>query len=56
MPGPLAAHPVSTTNRQLTPEEQVAAGVTTETIRPCSGIKRIDDIIEDIEQALAAAR
>ena len=52
----LAAHPASTTHRQLTPEEQVAAGVTPETIRLCIGIEHIDDIIEDIEQAMAAAR
>ncbi len=52
----LAAHPASTTHRQLTPEEQAAAGVTPETIRLCIGIEHIDDIIEDLEQALAAAR
>ncbi len=52
----LAAHPASTTHRQLTPEEQVTAGVTPETIRLCIGIEHIDDIIEDLEQALAAAR
>jgi len=52
----LAAHPASTTHRQLTPEEQVAAGVTPETIRLCVGIEHIEDIMEDIEQALAAAR
>ena len=52
----LAAHPASTTRRQLTPEEQVAAGVTPEMIRLCVGIEHINDIIEDIEQALAAAR
>ncbi|MCY4537432.1 MAG: aminotransferase class I/II-fold pyridoxal phosphate-dependent enzyme [Chloroflexi bacterium] len=52
----LAAHPASTTHRQLTPEEQEAAGVTPETIRLCIGIEHIDDIIEDIDQALAAAR
>ena len=51
----LAAHPASTTHRQLTPEEQEAAGVTPETIRLCIGIEHIDDIIEDIDQALAAA-
>ena len=51
----LAAHPASTTHRQLTPEEQLAAGVTPETIRLCIGIEHIDDIIEDIDQALAAA-
>ena len=51
----LAAHPASTTHRQLTPEEQLAAGVTPETIRLCIGIEHINDIIEDIDQALAAA-
>ena len=52
----LAAHPASTTHRQLTPEEREAASVTPETIRLCIGIEHIDDIMEDIEQALAAAR
>ena len=52
----LAAHPASTTHRQLTPEEQLASGVTPDTIRLCIGIEHIDDIIEDIEQAMAAAR
>ena len=52
----LAAHPASTTHRQLTPEEQESAGVLPETIRLCIGIEHIDDIVEDIEQALAAAR
>ncbi|MCY3917161.1 MAG: O-acetylhomoserine aminocarboxypropyltransferase/cysteine synthase [Chloroflexi bacterium] len=52
----LAAHPASTTHRQLTPEEQLASGVTPDTIRLCVGIEHIDDIIEDIEQAMAAAR
>ena len=51
----LAAHPASTTHRQLTPEEQEAAGVTPETIRLCISIEHIDDIMEDIAQALAAA-
>ena len=52
----LAAHPASTTHRQLTPEEQEAACVTPESIRLCVGIEHIDDIIEDLEQALAAAQ
>ena len=55
-PKSLAAHPASTTHRQLTPEEQLAAGVTPETIRLCVGIEHIDDILEDIEQAMSAAR
>ena len=52
----LAAHPASTTHRQLTPEEQASAGVTPETIRLCIGIEHIDDIMEDLAQALAAAK
>jgi len=51
----LAAHPASTTHRQLTPDELTAAGVTPETIRLCVGIEHIDDIIADLDQALKAA-
>ena len=50
----LAAHPASTTHRQLTPEELEGAGVKPETIRLCVGIEHIDDIIADLEQALSA--
>ncbi len=50
----LACHPASTTHRQLTEEEQSQAGVTPETMRICVGIEHVDDIIADIEQALAA--
>lgn len=50
----LACHPASTTHRQLNEEEQLAAGVTPEAIRICVGIEHVDDIIADIEQALAA--
>ena len=49
----LACHPASTTHRQLTEEEQLQAGVTPETMRICVGIEHIDDIIADIDQALA---
>ncbi|MEX2324942.1 MAG: O-acetylhomoserine aminocarboxypropyltransferase/cysteine synthase [Nitriliruptoraceae bacterium] len=52
----LAAHPASTTHRQLTDEELVTAGVTQDLIRLCVGIEHIDDIVEDLEQALAASR
>ena len=52
----LAAHPASTTHRQLTDEELASAGVTADMIRLCVGIEHIDDIIEDLDQALAAAR
>jgi O-acetylhomoserine (thiol)-lyase len=51
----LAAHPASTTHRQMTEEEQTAAGVTPDLIRLCVGIEHIDDILEDLDQALHAA-
>ncbi len=51
----LAAHPASTTHRQLTEAELQAAGVTPDMIRLCVGIEDIDDILADLEQALAAA-
>ncbi len=49
----LAAHPASTTHRQLSAEELAAAGVTDDMIRLCVGIENIDDIIGDLDQALA---
>ena len=51
----LAAHPASTTHRQLTEEELGTAGVTDEMIRLCIGIEHIDDIIADLDQALKAS-
>ena len=48
----LACHPASTTHRQLTAEEQQAVGVAPEAIRLSIGIEHIDDIIEDLNQAL----
>ncbi|MBX3615928.1 O-acetylhomoserine aminocarboxypropyltransferase/cysteine synthase family protein [Nitrosomonas sp.] len=51
----LAAHPASTTHRQLTELELKSAGVTADMIRLCIGIEHIDDILEDLQQALAAA-
>ncbi len=51
----LACHPASTTHRQLTEKEQLQAGVKPETLRICVGIEHIDDILADLEQALAAA-
>ena len=48
----LAIHPASTTHSQLTPEEQLATGVTPDFIRLSIGIEHIDDILADIEQAL----
>jgi O-acetylhomoserine (thiol)-lyase len=51
----LACHPASTTHRQMSPEEQRQAGVGPETMRISVGIEHIDDIIEDLDQALSAA-
>jgi O-acetylhomoserine (thiol)-lyase len=50
----LACHPASTTHRQMTPEEQRKAGVRPEMIRISVGIEHAADIIEDLDQALAA--
>jgi len=50
----LAIHPASTTHSQLSPEEQLAAGVTPGYVRLSIGIEHSDDIIADIKQALAA--
>jgi O-acetylhomoserine (thiol)-lyase len=49
----LACHPASTTHRQLTEDEQRAVGVAPEAIRLSVGIEHIDDILEDLNQALA---
>tara|TARA_B100000242_G_scaffold257258_1_gene201046 strand:- start:573 stop:1490 length:918 start_codon:yes stop_codon:yes gene_type:complete len=49
----LACHPASTTHRQLTEDEQAAVGVAPEAIRLSVGIEHIDDIIADLDQALA---
>ncbi|MFA5240467.1 MAG: O-acetylhomoserine aminocarboxypropyltransferase/cysteine synthase [Phycisphaerae bacterium] len=48
----LAIHPASTTHQQLSPQEQLATGVTPDFIRLSVGIEHRDDIIADIEQAL----
>ncbi|OBT16734.1 O-acetylhomoserine aminocarboxypropyltransferase [Vibrio sp. UCD-FRSSP16_10] len=48
----LACHPASTTHRQLTEQEQKNAGVSPEMIRLSVGIEHIDDILQDLEQAL----
>ena len=49
----LAIHPASTTHQQLSPEEQLATGVTPDFIRLSIGIEHVDDIIADIEKALS---
>ena len=48
-------HPATTTHQQLSPEEQLATGVTPDFVRLSIGIEHIDDIIADIEQALEKA-
>lgn len=49
----LAIHPATTTHQQLSEKEQLATGVTPDYIRLSIGIEHVDDIIADIEQALA---
>ncbi|CAM3013882.1 O-acetylhomoserine aminocarboxypropyltransferase/cysteine synthase family protein [Cupriavidus taiwanensis] len=51
----LATHPASTTHRQLNAEELQAAGVSEDMVRLSIGIEHIDDLIEDLDRALAAA-
>jgi O-acetylhomoserine (thiol)-lyase len=51
----LAIHPATTTHSQLTPEEQLRTGVTDNYVRLSVGIEHPDDIIADLNQALAAA-
>jgi len=50
----LACHPASTTHRQLNPQELASAGVSDAMVRLSIGIEHTDDIIADLEQALAA--
>ena len=48
----LIIHPASTTHRQLTDEQRVAAGAGPEVIRLSVGLERVEDIINDLDQAL----
>ena len=50
----LIIHPASTTHRQLSEEQQRAAGAGPEVARLSVGIETLDDIIADLDQALAA--
>lgn len=52
----LVIHPASTTHQQLTPEEQRATGVSADFIRLSIGLETVDDIIADIDQALAVSQ
>jgi len=49
----LACHPASTTHRQLNPDELKKAGVSEDMVRLSIGIEHIDDLLADLEQALA---
>ena len=51
----LAIHPASTTHSQLSPEEQLQTGVSEGYVRLSLGIEHIEDIVADLDQALAAA-
>jgi len=51
----LACHPASTTHRQLSPVELHKAGVTEDMVRLSIGIEHVDDLLEDLDQALAVA-
>ena len=50
----LAIHPATTTHSQLTADQQLAGGISPELIRLSIGIEHIDDILEDLDQALAS--
>ncbi len=51
----LACHPASTTHRQLSPAELIKAGVSEDMVRLSIGIEHIDDILDDLKQALSGA-
>jgi O-acetylhomoserine (thiol)-lyase len=51
----LVIHPASTTHRQLSEEQQIAAGVGPDLVRLSVGLETLDDILWDIDQALAKA-
>jgi len=52
----LVIHPASTTHQQLTPEQQVAAGVSPDFVRLSVGLEHLDDILADLDQALKASQ
>ena len=52
----LVIHPASTTHSQLTPAEQISAGVTPDLVRVSVGLEDVNDIIADLDQALAASQ
>jgi O-acetylhomoserine (thiol)-lyase len=52
----LVIHPATTTHQQLSPEEQISAGVTPDFVRVSVGIEDVEDIIADLDQALKASQ
>ncbi|RCH55971.1 O-succinylhomoserine sulfhydrylase [Mucilaginibacter hurinus] len=52
----IAAHPSSTTHSKLTDQERISVGITPGLIRISAGLEKVDDIIADINQALAASQ
>lgn len=51
----LTTHPATTTHRRLTPEARAAVGITEGTVRLSVGLEHVDDLLGDLDQALAAA-
>jgi O-acetylhomoserine (thiol)-lyase len=52
----LIIHPASTTHRQLSEEQQIASGITSDMIRISVGLETLDDILWDLDQALATSQ
>ena len=52
----LIIHPASTTHQQLSDEQQLEAGVSKDLVRLSVGIEDVDDLIWDLEQAIAASQ
>ena len=52
----LIIHPASTTHQQLSDEQQLEAGVTKDLVRISVGIEDLDDIVWDLDQAIAASQ
>jgi O-acetylhomoserine (thiol)-lyase len=52
----LIIHPASTTHQQLSDEQQLAAGVSKDLVRISVGIEDVEDLIWDLEQAIAASQ
>ena len=52
----LVVHPASTTHRQLGPAQLASVGITPDMVRLSIGLEHIDDLLEDIDQALTAAQ